>query len=63
MKSGDCVVKHPGVHTTGLGLVVRKIFKEHYNGSYYFYNFLKNATPRVLYVISVKHGYAMVENA
>lgn len=25
MKSGDCVVKHPGVHTTGMGLVVCKI--------------------------------------
>lgn len=25
MKSGDCVVKHPGVYTTGMGLVVCKI--------------------------------------
>ena len=22
MKSGDCVVKHPGTHATGLGMVV-----------------------------------------
>lgn len=26
MKSGDCVVKHPGIYTTGMALVVCKIF-------------------------------------
>jgi len=26
MKTGDCVIKHPGVFTTGLKLVVSDIF-------------------------------------
>lgn len=25
MKSGDCVVKHPGSHATGLGMVVSNL--------------------------------------
>ena len=61
LKTGDCVVRHAGVFTTGLGMVVSKevIFKQ-----FLFVLFLKKkvfaiVNFRVRFVIFVKVGFVM----
>lgn len=56
LKTGDCVIHHPGVYTTGLAMVVSKLII-----------YIRQKSPllilRVQYVTFVKHGFATGENA
>lgn len=58
LKTGDCVVKHPGIFTTGMNMVVCEhnilVYIEHFVLLIHYL--------RAQFVIFVKHGCVMEEN-